>query len=129
MRILSSPLVIEAVKRLGQTDTHTQTHTNFGNQVTGAVKSPLSQMIPESSAVTFPVTSGNFPLLPDKKPSEQYRERALKQLELRRGSQYSQHPLASPVSDSVYLVYLKMIESVCQEMDRCASGVGDFSDI
>jgi hypothetical protein len=123
MRILSSPLVIEAVKRLGQTDTHTQTHTNFGNQVTRVAKSPIFPIIPETSTVTFSVTSGHFSLLPDKKPSQQYRERALKQLELRRGSQYSQHPLASPVSDSVYLVYLRMIESVCQEMDKEQSAI------
>ncbi len=127
--ILLDPLVLELLS--GKKQTYSQEVTHVSREVgksevqTGIFPNLVNEL---STSLKPPF---NFPKLPQRgvKPSQQYRERALKQLELRRGSQYSQHPLASPVSDSVYLVYLRMIESVCQEMDRGASGVGDFSDI
>ena len=118
MDILSDPLVLEILSGKKQT---------YSLEVT---QGSLEVWKSEGKNPIFPNTlnkletskklPNDFHRLPKERgrPSDEYREQALKQLELRRNGGHEHHPLRAPINDEGYKVYLRMIEAVCSEMDK-----------
>jgi hypothetical protein len=118
MDILSDPLAIEILS--GKKQTYSLEVTQGSREVgkSGGEK-PVFLNTPNRLR-TSPKLPSDFPRLPKERgrPSDEYRERALKQLELRRNGGHEHHPLRAPINDEGYKVYLRMIEAVCLEMDK-----------
>jgi len=121
MDILSDPLAIEILS--GKKQTYSLEVTQGIREVREVGKSRGGNAIfpnTPNKLGTSLETSLNFPKLPKQeiRPSDEYREHALKQLELRRNGRHNEHPLRAPISESDYQAYLRMIEAVCSEMDK-----------
>jgi len=118
MDILSDPLAIEILS--GKKQTYSLEVTQ-GSREVGKFRGETTILTNNISRLqTSQKLPSDFPKLPkgEVRPSDEYRERALKQLELRRNGGHEHHPLRAPINDEGYRVYLRMIEAVCSEMDK-----------
>jgi len=118
MDILSDPLVLKLLSGEKRSHTPELTHQSWEVEKSGGKNTTFPNI--SNRLRTSQSTSQDFSglLKVALKPSDEYRERALKQLELRRNGGHEHHPLRAPINDEGYRVYLRMIEAVCSEMDK-----------